>query len=255
MPATPAPVASASRSIFHSGRPFLRRVSSFAAPAHAGCPPPSRPLPEQVWAQSDDGLPKFELLTAKDRLSPNFDAEGGEMYRYVLLVGQMTGDGGGALMNVEIQLHVKRLTEMRKTLHILYDGRRALRANEDEVATHEGELTKAALERASKGIVTRLRCEDSQEKVPKGTVEALAAVLQASPCMLTELSLTSTQGFEGVELGNQLLLPADSGQMNCFRLRRSPARSQSRSRSACGCTASSCRTTGCAAESPTCLVS
>ena len=50
----------------------------------------------QVWAKDDRLLPNFEVLVAKDRLSPSFDAEGHSMYRYVLLVGRMACDGGGS---------------------------------------------------------------------------------------------------------------------------------------------------------------
>ena len=56
----------------------------------------------QVWARDDAQLPSFELLTAKDRLSPSFDAEGLGMYRYVLLVGRL--DLGGEFLNVEVQV-------------------------------------------------------------------------------------------------------------------------------------------------------
>ena len=52
--------------------------------------------------------------------------------RYVLLVGRMSC-GGGAVINVEIQLHVKRLFELKKRLSTLYEGRAALGAETDEV--------------------------------------------------------------------------------------------------------------------------
>jgi hypothetical protein len=35
----------------------------------------------QTWAVDDPDLPSFEPLLVKERLSPQFDAEGAEMYR------------------------------------------------------------------------------------------------------------------------------------------------------------------------------
>lgn len=55
-------------------------------------------------------LPSFEPLLVKDRLSLSFDAEG--MYRYVLLVGKLACDSGENI-NVEIQLHIKRVQTSR----------------------------------------------------------------------------------------------------------------------------------------------
>ena len=76
-------------------------------------------------AESDaDGTPRFQPLYVKDRLGPD-DAEWNSSYRYILIVGQLSCDGG-ALLNVELVLHVKRLYEQRKQLHLLYDGRKAL---------------------------------------------------------------------------------------------------------------------------------
>ena len=69
----------------------------------------------KAWAVDDDELPSFEPLLIKDRLSPLFDAEGANMYRYILLVGRLTCNGAVHL-NVEIQLHVKRLFELKKKL-------------------------------------------------------------------------------------------------------------------------------------------
>ena len=52
----------------------------------------------------------------------------------MLLVGRMSC-GGGAVMNVEIQLHVKRLFELKKRLSTLYEGRATLGADSDEVSS------------------------------------------------------------------------------------------------------------------------
>ena len=171
-----------------------------------------------VWALDDPALPKFETLLIKDRLSPNFDADGLGMYRYVLIVGRLTTDGG-ALLNVEIQLHVKRLFEARKRLSILYDGRKSLGAFDDSITRHEGELTKDAIGRAAKGVLTRLECPDMNEPVSIGTREALQGLLQTAPCFLAELNLSGSDGLHGIELGDGLLLPPGGAPLQCTGLR------------------------------------
>ena len=52
---------------------------------------------------------------------------------------------------------------MRKKLDLLFGGRTALGADEDEVMLHEGELTVESLDKASKGIVRRLVCPSCKE--------------------------------------------------------------------------------------------
>lgn len=173
-----------------------------------------------AWAKDDIELPSFEPLMAKDRLSPSFDAEGTGMYRYVLLVGRMKCDGINAYLNVEVQFHVKRLFELKKKLGMLYEGRTLLGADEDEVQLHEGALTEVALERVSKGMVRRVICPNGREPIDVATRGALVAVLQATPCMLLQLDLSGTTGFEGFNLGEGgLLLPPGGDSLSCFRLR------------------------------------
>ena len=167
-------------------------------------------------------------------------------------------------------MHVKRLYEMRKTLHELYEGQQVrgglrfdptrsdycsppevfarprpatrsppcsllttqgsydrivapqlIGATDDAVAVHEGELSKEAVERASKGVVRRLVCPNNggAGKVAPAAREALGAMLKAAPCTLLELNLTAAPGLDGVELGDGLLLPTGGGQLACYRLR------------------------------------
>ena len=40
---------------------------------------------------------------------------------------------------MEIQLHPKRLYELKKKLSVIYEGRLSLGADEDAIALHEGE--------------------------------------------------------------------------------------------------------------------
>ena len=61
-----------------------------------------------------------------------------------------------------------------------------------QVCCHEGELTKQAVERASKGLVRRLVCMNGKEKTPPAVRDALLSVLHTTPCTLTELSLSGT---------------------------------------------------------------
>ena len=172
----------------------------------------------QEWAKDDEDLPSFEPLMIKDRLSPSFDAEGNGMYRYVLIVGRMACDGATNI-NIEIQLHTKRLFEAKKKLHMLYDGRKSVGAFDEAICKHEGELTKAAIDRASKGIITKIACPEGAEAISAGTREGLATLLQSNPCALTELNLAGSKGLDGVELGDGLLLPPGGGALTCVRLR------------------------------------
>ena len=161
-------------------------------------------------AESDaDGTPRFQPLYVKDRLGPDFDAEWNSSYRYILIVGQLSCDGG-ALLNVELVLHVKRLYEQRKQLHLLYDGRKAL--GEPSSLWHVGDLNLEAISRASRGLVLQLLCPRPPDPVDDTAKDALRELLQRSPCHLNALDLTGSRGFEGVELGAELLLPPSAPQ-------------------------------------------
>ena len=74
-------------------------------PSHgfsADPPPPTLAFPRALQSGN------FTPLLIKNRLSPSFDAEGAGMYRYVLIVGKLRCDDG-KFINVEVQLHAKRL--------------------------------------------------------------------------------------------------------------------------------------------------
>lgn len=89
--------------------------------------------------RSGEDLPTFQPLLIKDRLSPSFDAEEVSMYRYLLLVGKLQCDGN-SFINVEIQLHCKRLYELKRRLHELHEWRKSLGADDEVPQQSEGEL-------------------------------------------------------------------------------------------------------------------
>ena len=207
-------------------------------------------------AAANDKLPLFEPLLCKDRQTHGVNTEGDEMYRcaltcpppryvrspllrgprcrwpghpacspsalvpvprYVLVVGRLACDSG-ELLNVEIQLHVKRLYAERKKLNLLFESRASLGANDDAVCKHEGELSEVALGKAAKGLVTKLACAGGSQSISADVLTQLQALLHSPSCMLKELSLSATSGLEEVELGPGLLLPAEGETLACVRL-------------------------------------
>lgn len=155
------------------------------------------------WSVDDSDLPAFEPIMIDDRLSPGYDAEGHDVIRCVIVTGRMMCDGGVQL-TVEMHWHVKILYALRKKLQMLYEGRSSLQASEDHIALHEGTLDKGAIDRAAKGLVTRIRCPDQAEAISSGTRDALVALVQSDKCTLTELSLSNSTGLAGLDLSDQV---------------------------------------------------
>lgn len=168
----------------------------------------------KAWAADDDQLPLFEPLMIEDRLAPSYDADGHGVVRSVVIWGKLACDGGVSL-TVEFSWHVKMLYALKKKLSNLYEGRRALGADTDAVATHDGALDHAALDRATKGIVTRLRCAEMPEAMSGDVKDALCALLHSESCRLTELDLTGSAGAPPTLVS----LTGAGEKLQCVRLR------------------------------------
>jgi len=108
---------------------------------------------------SKERLSGIEVGRAKDRISATYDAEASGGNRDVLLnVWIRVGDRD---MVGEVQFHLKPLFSLKHDLHLLYTGARVLGVTDDSIAVHEGDLTDRAVERATRGIIRRLRCDYS----------------------------------------------------------------------------------------------
>lgn len=120
-------------------------------------------------------------------------------------------------LNVEVVLHVKRLFEQRKHLHLLHEARRNLHA--DAATIHVGGLTLEVISRARRGIVHTIRSFHPTDAVDADVREALCGMLRQKGCSLLHLDLGCSSGFEGTLLGEGMLLRGTDLELAPTRLR------------------------------------
>ena len=166
------------------------------------------------------GVPAV-VCRAKNRISPDFDAETSGGNRDVLLNVWLELPGEQSWMMAELQLHVQPLFDLKHNLHTLYKGARILGALEPSMIEHRGQLTARAIDRAASGVVRYLKCNHASLD---GKQQMLADLLQLEDCPLLELSISGnrdeTRPVERFDHSLHTLLIASDQQLKCTKLRK-----------------------------------